>query len=238
MPFADKLFLAELALFGGAFGTGSFMIFESSHTVSAWALAIVGVVGIGASLLDHFSTEAKQRNRFLVTAVLGAGIWILLGYNIYLRLYGKPATSSAGPVLLGWGSAAAYCNATINGSLLMPWSTKFDLAAICGVTDPTRDKYEDTRITVTPGFSIHAENIVISVPFSSSTGQAVDEAVKMAAPGAPNGTAVQLSFWIELFLIPKNTDLTNIHRISDVARYGGVLVPPETPPSDTNENSN
>jgi hypothetical protein len=103
MHFADKVFLAELALFGGAFGTGSFMIFESSHAVAAGALAVIGAAGIAASLIDHFSAEAKQRNRFLVTAVLGLGIWILLGYDISVRYYyPAPESLTAIPTQIRW----------------------------------------------------------------------------------------------------------------------------------------
>jgi hypothetical protein len=103
MPFADKVFLAELALFGGAFGTGSFMVFESSHIVAAAALAIIGIAGIGASLIDHFPAEAKQRNRFLITAVLGVGIWALLGYDISVRYYyPAPESSTAIPTQIRW----------------------------------------------------------------------------------------------------------------------------------------
>ncbi len=167
-----------------------------------------------------------QTGLFILAAIVASAA---VTWHIAGRIVQAPAGISpvlTGPVLQGWGSPIPFCFAVINGPTLMSFRDKYDVAIACGVPDPTLDKFEDKRITISPLFTIRPGPIEIKVTYSKEMAEAVRQQLKGVR--IPQGTGLGLGItpatWYEVVLLPKGTDTSNIHRLSDVQRYGGKIL--------------
>jgi hypothetical protein len=96
------------------------------------------------------------------------------------------------------------------------------LAVVCGIVDPTVDKFTDDRVTISSVYTIHAnQSISIAKPRSKEMNQAV---LEMVANAGPIGTSVSVSTWYEAVLVPKDIDMSAIHRLADIPKYGGKIL--------------
>jgi hypothetical protein len=92
--------------------------------------------------------------------------------------------------------------------------------------DPSTDAFKDERITVSPLFTPQ-DAVIVVVPMRKIMADALDkereDAVKRS--GAPKGAQVTLgnTNWFKGVLLPTGTDVSRIHRLSDVPTHGGEL---------------
>ena len=93
------------------------------------------------------------------------------------------------------------------------------------------DKYEDQRITLSSPFSIHAGEIDMAVHVSKEMADLEQQIIDNAQATVPKGTAfaVPIEVWYEALLLSKSSRASDIHRLSDVPRYGGLIVSQEIP---------
>jgi hypothetical protein len=116
------------------------------------------------------------------------------------------------PVILGWGGVPGNCNEIINTEALLPYSDKYKVVGICGITDPSVDVMEDERITVSNAFTI--------LP-----GQIVTHTARQNAPfPLPSDPKALIDVWHKIVLLPSNQNPDQIHKLSDVNRLGGQLL--------------
>jgi hypothetical protein len=122
------------------------------------------------------------------------------------------------PVVLGgWGgdATARNCAGIIDTSRLVGRKDKDRLVLICGVNDPTRDPIEDDRVAVSRPFTITGQVTNIVAPYGAMIA-AVNELPQV------QGTGFML--WHSVALVPKDVEVSEIKRISDVAKRGGKIV--------------
>lgn len=89
MPLADKVFFVVSGAFFVVFGTGLWLIFVEHNLSMGIPLTGLGVIGMGASLLEKPKEAApdigRQRNYAILNAVLAICILITVGYDMYDR---------------------------------------------------------------------------------------------------------------------------------------------------------
>ena len=133
---------------------------------------------------------------------------------------------------ISWGGLGDACSATIDASRASEKSRdKYELALICGIGDPAFDRMKDERITVSPLFTLQSGQFPISVLHSKAMSEASTKLINEAVRNAPfpRGTGVVVTYmtWVKLALLPKAVNVSSIHRLADVPKYGGELLPGE-----------
>jgi hypothetical protein len=113
------------------------------------------------------------------------------------------------------------CSANLLTSRLQSFFENYKIALACGFVDPSTDKLEDERITVSNPFTIAGTGLSVVAPFSSKM-QAEANKLKEAAKTNP-ATA---SLWYEAILIPNDVSTTNITKLSDVIKHHGKILNP------------
>jgi hypothetical protein len=119
------------------------------------------------------------------------------------------------------------CFATIDASELSSRRReKYEIALACGLVDPAADKMKDERITVSPLF-VPQEAITIVAPMRQVMIDTLerDRAVALKNAEVPSGTSLMLAntIWFRIVLLPRGADVSNIHRLADVARHDGEI---------------
>jgi len=96
---------------------------------------------------------------------------------------------------------------------------------VCGVTDPSIDQYEDTRIAISSPFNVSPAGVSVIAPYGHMIEaiQASQQASQQA--GTPPNQAM-VSIWHTPILMPKDADLIEIKRLSDVPKQGGKILEP------------
>jgi hypothetical protein len=120
------------------------------------------------------------------------------------------------------------CNATINGSALTPYQNDYRVSVICAINDPTLDRSENRLLAISKPFAIQEGRIAISTPYSKEMMDHILLHLTTAETGIPKGTVAEEIFplWYQVALLPKNgCDGSDVHRLSDVPRCGGMLLP-------------
>jgi hypothetical protein len=170
---------------------------------------MIGLGGVGWTFL---------RYKGLKTDIRGEMIWVV-GFIAFLWgvLVTAVATGTLPDVIVGYGTAAHNCTAAIDTSRLDSFRGDYDIALVCGVVDSGVDKFTDTRISVSPLYSIHHQPIPIAMKESEAMQSIVDRTIKA-------GSAISL--WSTAILLPKDTDITAIHALSDVPKYHGKILEP------------
>ncbi len=129
-------------------------------------------------------------------------------------------------VLLGWGGDAIEktCSASIDTSRLVGRQDKDRIILICGAADPTHDAIEDERIAVSQPFTITGQATNIVAPYGAMA-DAVKQLENRASqmPKVPNQNP-GFMLWHAVALIPKDINVSEIKRASDVAKRGGKIV--------------
>jgi hypothetical protein len=176
---------------------------------------------------DANMAEAKRlfRGPQIVMLVLTILTWAGVGYG----LYNRPPIGSSLFTLWGGGPTSS-CTSMVDGTQLKEWQSDYSVVIFCGVSDPTLDRLEDTRITMSRPFHIVPSSISVSAPFSPAMVEGFRSEVAPMFAANPQATGMSNFLWYQAAVIPKTCDPSNIHRLSDVGRNGGILMPevPET----------
>lgn len=195
----------------------TFFIMFTMFLNYGWLVVVIG--GIVWAFISTQTTEGRTLNPALVVVVgILAFIWGVLVTVL--------ATGSVPTIIGSWGTTGPSCWATVDTSRLLSFRKEYDLALVCGVTNPTIDKLADTRVSISNLFVIRAEPLTITTPYSKDMTEAINKLVDEARKTAPEGTPmpVQVQIWWEPILVKKGTDMATIHRLSDVTRYGGKIL--------------
>ncbi|MFZ0964119.1 MAG: hypothetical protein WAO35_24905 [Terriglobia bacterium] len=130
----------------------------------------------------------------------------------------QTVSEPTGPgILRAWGASnVSACAEAVNATSLIQFQEKYGVATACGIIDPTVDKFEDQRITVSALHTIVHGEIDIATPYSQQMFSAVK---KLNAEGV---TTYQQ--WNEVLLLPKGTPTSEIRKLSDVHRYEGKIL--------------
>jgi hypothetical protein len=169
----------------------------------------------------------------MVGAMLGWYIWHLEARLTSISTLSSQAaiigTPMAEPALtfVGWTADQSGCQAQIDASRLPDEArSKFDLAIVCGFSDPSTDQLKDTRITVSQLFTVQ-NTVMVAAAFGSAMLEALARDQKSAIEKLqfrlPSGMKLQVAntVWIKAILLPKGFDAGNIHRLADVPMNGG-----------------
>jgi hypothetical protein len=121
------------------------------------------------------------------------------------------------------------CGGSVDVSQLKRFGADYDVALMCGFNDPTVDRFEDHRTTITKPFGIHAQAdlLPMSRPYSAvmtETIQKTLESVKIPKGAIVN---VNVSTWTEIVLVRRGTGTSDIHKLSDVVKHGGKILSQE-----------
>lgn len=208
--------------------------------------AAAAAISAGCDIRNVFRERAMespgrpQPRRYLTGAVLWALVaWAAVGFDYWDRHFRSQqgvasslATVADQAVLLGWGSPMPFCTASINGATLMELRDKYAVAFVCGLPQDGVDKFEDKKVTVSPLYTIRAEAIPIRITYGPEMKQYAEEDLKKTLElkgmsEVPQGTTVTNPQWYEVVVLPKQIDVSDIHRLSDVIRYGGKILSQE-----------
>jgi hypothetical protein len=148
-----------------------------------------------------------------------------------------------GQLMLGSGSGLNISSITLNGKALHDFRKDFNVAVVCGLEDPECDKFEDTRISKSNAFTIVAQPMEILIPhqapmtdvFAATVAKAIaadaDKPGFRTKPGKKKGRKLLVPYrqqtWTETILLPKNRQAADIHKLSDVRRFGGKILSEE-----------
>jgi hypothetical protein len=95
---------------------------------------------------------------------------------------------------------------------LVGYTNRYKVALACQVVDPTVDRFDEERIAVSNPFTITGGSVIILVNYKGTKMEGV----------AKTGGQTQFT----AFLFPKDEDVRSIKRLSDVPKYGGILLLP------------
>jgi hypothetical protein len=254
VPSGDKAVFAFLELFALAFafeGAGALLRGDPLwRIIGAWVLtAILFVAGIQWPALkkrigtSRIGTPRNDPRIWLSAGAVSGLVLGVFGMSLLNQIRLASPASTPAPVhpspeplptleslLLGWGSDdPGWCIVKVDGTQLLKWKEKYNVGFICAFEDATLDKFEDDRISVSPSFSIHQGEIRMVIPWSPKMSDVADrrfEEAKKALPkeASKNPPHLRVQVWNEIILIAKSSKVSDIHRLSDVARYGGAVV--------------
>lgn len=214
-------------------------------TIVAWIQLAVwlsaAAVGIGKIIkrsrekdrLEELNLSQKGIYALLVLGLLVSSASLYFNYRprIVEKTVVQTVQEPPRQIFKAWGSTdPTKCFSVLDTVRLMNYADKYDVAVICGLTDPTVDKFEDQRITVSSTYTIRPGDLEIAAPLSMAMTNAVqhlrDEAVKSLPTKPKRGTVItlQIPMWYETVLILKGTLAADIRKLSDVPRYGGKIL--------------
>jgi len=186
------------------------------------------VLGIGALVHALVPTDlTKQANlsrrRFIVTIGVLVVAWAAVVFDIYYHR-SEPAVLSGG-VLLSWaGGAPNQCFAIVDGSQLARWKDQFRVIVACGLLDPRKDRFRNDRITISAPFTIAADQIIISTPFSQLMIREIKDTFPQQIAHMKANQLLGLASWIEAAVIPNDCDITTVRTLSNIKLCGGQLL--------------
>jgi hypothetical protein len=165
--------------------------------------------------------------------ILGAYIWSVeerLG-NLPSAIGAVAHTDELGLQFVSWGPLpdGSGCVATIDASKVpRALADKYEIALVCGFADPAVDLLKDTRISVSPLFTLQSA-VRIALPFSKGMADALDHEQRLAIdkirPKPLRGTMIGVAnmIWLKAILLPKGSDHSNVQKLSDVPTMGGRI---------------
>jgi hypothetical protein len=164
----------------------------------------------------------------LIVGLLGIALMYLVPNKKWI---GWVALILAAALGVAWGITeiekplAGDCQQIAHGSQLMKYADKYKVGFVCGIIDPTVDKFDDNRIAVSQAFSIHPGDIRMAVHYSPLMIGAVGGVLLTKIPGSvQNGALPPVKTWSEEVLFPKNAKPSDIHQLSDIPKQGGIIL--------------
>lgn len=188
---------------------------------------------------DFIMSMREERLAMIFQSLLKWGWLILLAYAI-LRVWRSPkstakktiqwewvtyigllafmsgvllATWASGGVprvVVGWSGAVDGCNGMLDTSRLVGYKDNYRIGFACTVEDATVDQFEDERIGVSNAFTITGGTVPVLILYKGT---------KMEGVPVVGG---RTNTWA--FLFPKDEDIKTVKKLSDIKRYGGVLL--------------
>jgi len=210
----DVVFWVGLVLFSA----GVSLFLNPDYRLVGELLVILGTASVLFSIRKHL-IEATSGSG--LTIILMLVVLVAVGYDIYQRSNAAPPPE----IFLSWGGASpGQCSAILNGSGLTKWQKGYHVLLVCGLPNPQTDRLESQNITVSGPFTIQADAIPVSVPFSEKMKAEIVRLVGPAVPVTPVSPLMVFTVWFQAAVIPDTCSGGGITRLSDISRCGGVLL--------------
>jgi hypothetical protein len=170
-----------------------------------WAIVTLG----GA--VWFFSVYNKRRKKTISPAlVIVVGVLAFM-WGVLLTIY---AVGSTPHIIESYGTEGEVCTATFNTSPLTEFKKNYDVALICGFIDPSRDKFADTRITISVPYSIQPGTFEVSAAYGEEM-RSYKKTLRI------------ISVWHASVLLKKGTDIKLIHSLADIPKNEGKILGPD-----------
>jgi hypothetical protein len=126
-------------------------------------------------------------------------------------------TASSMPAILNqWTTGpGGGCGGVVDSTKLIGWKNKYRIILVCGVTDDRIDPRDNDKISLSKPFTITGQPISIAVD-----GGGMQDAINQMPVGA------SAFMWHTIALVPLDEDMSEIKRLSDITRHGGLLASP------------
>src|SRR5208282_5863007 len=188
-----------------------------------WILALLAAVTQMISILNWLKVGPDKlfnrewwktrevtitKGKFAVISLLGFISLALSAYGFYVMNKQEPV-----PRMLQWGAANRHCTVVVDTSPIKSMSNEYFIVMACGIVDSTIDQLEDQRILLSGPFNILGGPQAISAVSTPD----FDKLVQSFGPNA------SVPIWEKVFLIPKDRNTTEIHKLSEVPRINGKL---------------
>jgi hypothetical protein len=155
--------------------------------------------------------RALTKRMYLSVALMG--LLVLISWLPYVFQKGQPDVFPS--VLSQWGGTSEGCAAVIDTSSFAEAATKYRLFDVCHVMDPSVDEL-DSKVAVSAPFTISGGQVTIVTRFDPTS-----DIAKELAKGAKSSN---LMLGHSVVLLPKDDDGTNIRKLGDVKKHGGIVV--------------
>lgn len=158
------------------------------------------------------------------------GAWTVAGYSAIAFLFGALFTAALSDpesprVIEAWGGSSLGCEVQTRLGRIERLSSRFRIAAVCGIEDPRIDYLDDSAISISRSFEIDDNLKRIAIPW---TNQMMD---KFREPLPPPTTVrggqrvtVSARLWYRVILIPKGEDTKSIRTLADVKKMNGIVL--------------
>ncbi len=180
------------------------------------AIAFVAFLIIVYYLLSEEMKRRPKPKINLATLVVFTLFGVLLG-----AVWGANNAPPAIRTIAEWGidGAQESCTLVINGQSIFTLSEKYLLVGACGINDPLVDPNNDPTTAVGVPFQIKDGRFKISVHWSPLFVQKLQERIHAHGPNSVMGDV-----WHQIFVVPKDADVSKIHTLSDVPKVGGKFL--------------
>jgi hypothetical protein len=182
------------------------VFFDLLQSVGWIALVIIGAVWFLVRWLTRGSAEPHRAPTWSMVAACTI-IAFLFGVLIAVR-----SSGGVPHVIASWGNTPNSCHAVIDTSRLLSFRDKYKLGLACGLTDPTLDKLEDERISVSNPFEIIPGAVNIVVLYREEMAKRFPDSSRM---------------WFEPLLIPNGVSTAKIAKLSDLLKMNGKIIRPQ-----------
>lgn len=212
-------------------------------------LVIAGVLalGLGWSLVRSTNNQqdlpdstpiSKGRSEAIKFVILTPMILLIVTAITWSYFGGLPALllqHTAKPSIK-WGFSPDLCEVNTDSAAFLKFQDEYKIAAVCGITSQSIDKYDDRNVSVSEAFTITRDPISISVLFNERTRRAfADQVAKQKNSPSPStppivrerNLVLKLGHWGQLILLPKSVNSNDVKKLSDVPIYKGKILSPE-----------
>lgn len=147
-----------------------------------------------------------------------------------------------GMLIIGQGAGHKVTQNTLNTEAVIDFKKDYKVAIVCGLNDPTVDKYEDPRISKSDAFTITGQELDVVIQHQSPMTDALDEALaahaRQVSPPISRGFRgygkrkkvlinYRMNVWTEIVLLPIGASSSSIHKLSDVRHLNGKIITEE-----------
>ena len=177
-------------------------LIDMKPTTKKWLAGILGVCAIAAFGAAILSCPIQWQSPLVFRSPIKRtgedSQWTLIGIEdpYFLVSYGADAEK--------------ICSATLDGSPFTKLSDKYRIVLICGMVDSSVDQWTDTRITISPAFTIQAFAVPIRVPQSKNLGTTIQHALAAQVRSIPSAAkkliGVQWVMWCQGVLLPNGVN--------------------------------
>ena len=146
--------------------------------------------------------------------IVAMALLAAIGWVPYIFHIGQPNISNH---VTFWGVNPDRCFQVVDGSSVLDYSAKYNVALACGFNTATVDRMQDGVIAISNSFTIHKEQVSMEVKYTP----AMIDTIKAMIASVP---AQPPTIWTQSFLLPKTVDISRIKRLADIHEFGGKLI--------------
>jgi hypothetical protein len=204
------------------------VMFQTFSDYGGWIAALASAVWF---YFARRNDKAGKRTSSIGLIVSVGCICFLWGVLVTAQ-----ATGSVPTIIQQWSATPTGCVGLIDAAKLKQFSTKYNVALFCGIGDAAVDKITDNTVAISAPFTIVPGAIVIEAKGKGFADKLQPPQLQPQTSPPPQPPSppllppqaqlvqVQQTVWFEAVIIPKNVDMSAIHNLADVKRYGGKIM--------------